>query len=79
MVRTAEVHRMRSGLVLILLVDSLPRCTLFGADAVELESIGREWVDFRSRSTKPQFPALPAACRKLYKTWDGVERRRRRR
>ena len=79
MVRTAEVHRMRSGLVLILLVDSHPRCSLYGANAVELESIGREWVDVRSRSTKPRLPVLPAARRKFDGTWDGVERRRRRR
>lgn len=51
MCRTAELHELRTGFVLVLLNDARPITTLTGANASELASVGCEWVALESRSS----------------------------
>lgn len=78
MARTAEVHRLRSGFVLILISSSEPRSMLHGNNDAELAAIGKAWVESASCREALQRVTTARDGTLSSTSWHGVERRHQR-
>lgn len=75
--RTFVVHQIRSGFVLVLLIDSRPRGSLTCGNEAELVAVGQEWIN-PTISACNRAVLGSAATHKIAEqcTWNGVERRK---